>query len=340
MKIYDTYQGQDVHELTLENEKIQLRLIDFGARIVSCVLKENGADIVQGFDSLTGYLEGVRYMGTTVGRLCNRLGKGQFELNGETYQTPINNGPNTLHGGPFGFDRQIFEVEELSESHVVYHYFSKDLEEGFPGNLHLRITYRLLEDGFTFESEAVSDKDTLCSITNHAFFNMNGCDSDTAMNHLVQVSADQVGLSDGNGLTLSEAFDVEGTPFDFRHGAVVGEMLKHEAQNQQMINGHGIDHCFVLNGSGMKQAAVVEGDRAVMEVKTTMPCLHFYSGNFLKGDAVGKNGTAYQFRSAMCFEPEHYPNAIQYEKWEKPVLKKGEVQKHVTEYHFRAKGTL
>ncbi|MBE6107567.1 MAG: galactose mutarotase [Erysipelotrichaceae bacterium] len=337
MDLFDHYEGKAVHSLTLENEFLQLKLIDFGARIVSCVLKKNGADVVQGFDSLSGYLNGVRYMGTTVGRLCNRLGKGQFKLNGVQYQTPINNGPNTLHGGPNGFDHQIFEVLEHSESHVVYRYFSKHLEEGFPGNLELKITYRLLEDGFTFESEAVSDEDTLCSITNHAFFNMNGCDSETAMNHTVTVFADQVGCSDADGLTLEKAFDVEGTPFDFRKGAVVGEMLKHEAENQQMINGHGIDHCFVLNGKGLKRAAVVEGDKALMEVKTTMPCMHFYSGNFLKGDTAGKNGTAYQYRSAMCFEPEHYPNAIQYHNWEKPLLKKGEVQKHLTEYHFRTK---
>lgn len=337
MKIYDTYQGKPVHELTLENDKIQLRLIDFGARIVSCVLKENGADIVQGFDSLSGYLDGVRYMGTTVGRVCNRLEKGQFELNGVHYQTPVNNGPNTLHGGPNGFDRQIFDVVEVSDHHVVYHYLSKDMEEGFPGNLHLNITYRLLEDGFTFESEATADKDTLCSITNHAFFNMNGCLSETAMNHVVRVNAQRVGSSDGNGLTLKEAFEVENTPFDFRNGAVVGEMLKHDQENEQMINGHGIDHCFVIDGTGLRTAAVVEGDKAIMEVKTTMPCMHFYSGNFLKGNTTGKHGVAYQYRSSMCFEPEHYPNAINYESWEKPVVKQGEVQKHVTEYHFQTK---
>lgn len=337
MKYYDTYQGKEVHSLILENEKIQLKLIDFGARIVSCILKENGADIVQGFDSLDGYLKGVRYMGTTVGRLCNRLGKGHFELNGVEYHTPINNGPNTLHGGPNGFDRQIFDVVEHSDSHVVYHYFSKDLEEGFPGNLHLKITYRLLEDGFTFESEAVSDKDTLCSITNHAFFNMNGCDSDTAMNHKVMVHADYVGESDADGLTLKDAFDVTGTPFDFRNGAVVGDMIAQETENVQLQHGSGIDHCFVIRGTGLRTAAIVEGEKAVMEVKTTMPCLHFYSGNFLKGDTVGKHGTAYQHRSAICFEPEHYPNAIQYDAWEKPILRKEEIQRHVTEYHFCTK---
>ncbi len=340
MEVFDMFQGKEVHALTLENEFVQLKLIDFGARIVSCVLKENGADIVQGFDSLDGYLNKVRYMGTTVGRLCNRLGKGQFELNGTLYQTPVNNGPNTLHGGPNGFDRQIFDVIERSETHVVYRYLSAHLEEGFPGNLELKITYRLLKDGFTFESEACSDQDTLCSITNHAFFNLNGCDSETAMNHKVTVFADQVGLSDADGLTQKDAFDVEATPFDFRTGAVVGEMLKQETENEQMKNGHGIDHCFVLNGTGMKKAAVVEGDKAVMEVNTTMPCLHFYSGNFLKGDAAGKQGIVYPYRSAMCFEPEHYPNAIQYNGWEKPILKKGEVQKHCTEYHFCTKRSV
>ena len=334
MKKFDEYMGKEVHSIILSNEKMELELIDFGATLVRCILKENNTDVIQGFDCVDGYLRQERYMGATVGRVCNRIGKGQFVLNGVEYHTPINNGPNTLHGGPKGFDHQVFDVVEVSDTHAVFRYVSADGEEGFPGELTLTVTYRLMEDGFSFDTEAVSDKDTLCSITNHAFFNMNGCNSDTAMNHVLTLDVDQVGKSDSDGLTLNEAFDVTGTPFDFRNGAVIGENIKREDTDQQLQCGQGIDHCFVLNEGG---CAVMEGDAAIMKLVTTMPCLHIYSGNFQNGTACGKNGVYYQRRSSICFEPEYYPNAIQYETWEKPVLKAGEVQKHHTEYHFTAK---
>ena len=334
MKKFDEYNLKEVHSILLENDKIELELIDFGATLVRCVLKENNADVVQGFDCVDGYLRQERYMGATVGRVCNRIGKGQFVLNGIEYHTPVNNGPNTLHGGPRGFDHQLFEVLETSKEHAVFRYISQDGEEGFPGELTLIVTYRLLEDGFVFETEATSTQDTLCSITNHAFFNMNGCDSDTALNHRLVLDVDYVGESDKDGLTLKDAFDVTGTPFDFRNGAILKDMLQKESEDAQLKNGNGIDHCFILKPNAMIS---MEGTKALMRVETTLPCLHVYTGNFQNGTACGKQGIYYQRRSSICYEPEYYPNAIQYDTWEKPILKKGDVQKHCTKYHFTVK---
>lgn len=332
---FSTVFEQPVHRYTLENEKIKIVLTDFGARIISCVLKENNQDIMQGFDHPQGYVEDVRYMGAAIGRVANRIGKGHFTLNGTEYSLPINNNGNTLHGGLTGLDFKIFDAEETQDS-VVFRCHLNDGEDGFPGNMDVTVTYRLLEDGWAFDTEAISDQDTLCSITNHAFFNMNGQESETAMNHLVQIEADYFSPVDKEGLTLDEMKEVKGTPFDFTSPKLAGKEI--DAEDEDLACGSGYDHNFILKEEGLKKAVVVEGDAGIMTILTTLPCLQFYSSNFLGGTSKGKNGASYPYRSSLCFEPQYFPNAIQYSNHQKPILLKGEVQKHTTEYHYEAKG--
>lgn len=329
---FGIYKNQLTHLYTLENEHIKIILTDFGARIVSCILKKSQADIVQGFDDPLSYDEDVRYMGATIGRVANRIEKGRFEINGIQYESSCNNNGNCLHGGIDGFDLRIFEAEEV-ENKVIFTLISPDMDEGFPGELKLTVTYELLKDGFRYQTEAVSNQDTCCSITNHAFFNMNGQNSDTALDHWVKIYAEKFSAVDENGLTLPIIQSVENTPFDFRKPALVKERIVQE--NKDLQAGNGFDHNFILNGKGLKKAVWVKGKAGIMEIETTMPCIQFYSGNFLSGQSKGKQGAAYPARSALCFEPQYFPNSINYHCAEKPLLKKGEKMKHITDYHFK-----
>lgn len=331
-KMFGIYKGQSTHQFVLENDNVKIVLTDFGARIVSCFLKRSNADIVQGFDNPLSYENDVRYMGATVGRVANRIGKGQFEINGVQYHCPCNNNGNCLHGGIDGFDLRIFETKE-EENKVIFSLVSPDMDEGFPGKLKLTVTYELLEDGFSYQTEAISDQDTCCSITNHAFFNMNGQISDTALDHWVKINADKFSAVDENGLTLPVIKSVENTPFDFKEFGCVNDHIHQD--NEDLKAGNGFDHNFILNGTGLKKAVWVKGKVGVMEIETTMPCIQFYSGNFLNGQSKGKEGATYPTRSALCFEPQYFPNSINYNCAEKPLLKQGEKMKHRTDYHFK-----
>lgn len=329
---FGVYKNQHTHLFTLENDNIKIILSDFGARLVSCILKKSNADIVQGFDNPQGYDEDVRYMGATVGRVANRIEKGQFEINGIQYQCPCNNNGNCLHGGIDGFDLRVFEAKE-EENKVIFNLISPDMDEGFPGELKLTVTYELLEDGFCYQTEAISNQDTCCSITNHAFFNMNGQTSDTALDHLLQIHADKFSAVDKNGLTLPIIKSVKNTPFDFKEPTLVLDRIYQK--DEDLKAGNGFDHNFILNGTGLKKAVWVKGKAGIMEIETTMPCMQFYSGNFLAGNSRGKQGAAYPIRSALCFEPQYFPNAINTHCTEMPLLKKGEKMKHITNYHFK-----
>lgn len=330
-KDFDVFDGRIVSLFTLENNRVKIELCDHGARLISWWDKEKQVDIVQGFDSLEGYLNEVRYMGATVGRVANRIGKGTFQLNGQEYHLPINNKGNTLHGGLSGFDMKIFEARE-EKDRVIFHYISKDKEEGFPGNLDITVTYRLLKEGWGYDVEVLSDQDTLCSITNHTFFNLNGQNSDSAMNHLVKIEADEYAHIDQNGLTLPIIEAVQGTPFDFRQFKRVNQDI--ETSDLQIQWGNGYDHNFLIRGTGLRLAATVIGEASAMEIKTTLPCMHFYSANFLEGTACGKAKAAYPKRSSLCFETQYFPNAIQYDCAQKPILKANKRIKHTTEYRL------
>ena len=318
----------------LENEFIKLELLDYGARINSCIIKKLDVDVVLGYDNMKDILNCSAYIGATIGRVCNRIAKGKFTLNGIEYKLPINNNGNTLHGGVSSFDTKIFNVKSEGSNYIEFSYTSPDSEEGFPGNLTVNVIYRLLNDGWSYEVETTSDKDTICSITNHAYFNLEGHNSGLALDQYVQINADQYSHIDSNGLTLDKCENVSKTPFDF----LQAKLLKNDIDSKhiQLEYGCGYDHNFIIKGHGLREAARLISDKLEMQVNTTLPCMHFYSGNFL-GNTLGKNNTIYPNRSGLCFETQYYPNGINYDIDKAPILKKNETKKHITEFRYHIK---
>ena len=331
MKDFGSVSDNNYYLYKLENDKFILEVTDYGATLVSFILKDKNVDVVFGFDDVRGYAEDVPYMGASIGRVCNRIGKGKFILNNNEYILNINNGPNSLHGGNVGFDKKLWDIKK-EDNKLICTYFSKDNEEGYPGNLNVKVTYELLNDGFSYVYEGKSDKDTIFSMTNHAFFNFNGPNSNTVLDHKVKCYVDKVAKVDKDGLTLEETFDVSNTPFDFRDFKEIGKDIDEDFE--QLINGSGYDHHFIVEGNSFRKMATCKANGIVMDVYSDLPGFHMYTGNFLDGNAKGKNKGTFPRRSAVCFETQYYPNAINYSLEKKPILRKNEVKKHRTEFIF------
>lgn len=312
----------------LENEFLKAKLTDYGATLVSLVVKNCNIDVVLGFDDLNQYCNEGKYIGQTIGRVCNRIGKGRFELNNQTYITAINSGPNSLHGGRKGFDTKTFEATAINDGYR-FTYCSKDMEEGYPGDLCLQVDYLLKGQGLEVHFEATSTKDTVCSFTNHAFFNLKG--KGTITDHTVWIDADYIGEIDKDGLSLPQLMLVDNTPFDFRVPAILQDKI--QVAHPQLINGNGYDHNYVFNTKGYGLKASLSYDQLLMRVYTDYNHMHLYSGNYL-GNQIGKNQQNYESRCGICFETQHYPNAINYEQFEKPILRKGETYRKQTRFEF------
>lgn len=328
--LLETYGGQDYYLYTITKGNLEIAVTDYGATL--CSFKYKGMDIVQGFENVHGYVEDVKYMNATIGRVCNRIAKGKFELNGKTYSLAINNGPNTLHGGINGFDTKKWQAKE-DDDQLIFKYLSQDMEEGFPGNLAVEIIYKLEEDSLIYQYRAISDADTLVNICNHAFFNLNGAAADSILQDHLQIDADYIGMVDRDGLTGESLLDVNGTPFDFRKRKRIGADI--ETKHPQLINGNGYDHHFVIKGKGMRHFCTYDNGKLQLEVFSDLPGMHLYSGNYLDGHARGKQGNNYPRRSSICFETQYYPNAINLQKQIKPILKANELMEHTTRYMIK-----
>lgn len=324
--------GEKVSYYILENDNFRVKIIDFGATLVSFVVKDLDRDIVQGFIDPNSYIDDVEYMGASVGRNCNRIQDGKFVLNNEIYNLYINNGPNSLHGGKFGFNRKIFNVKQ--EENVLYcTYFSKDLEEGYPGNLKVLVKYILEDDGLVFEYSGISDKDTIFNMCNHAFFNLNGHEKNTCLDHLLKINSNYVGKIDSDGLSLDEVFEVSNTPFDFRSYKEIGRDINQD--DEQIKNGNGYDHHFMVDGIGYRKMLSCLADKISMDVYSDLPGFHLYTSNYLGGTSKGKDNANYPSRSSVCFESEYYPNSINYDKYIKPILRANEEMVHKTKFVVR-----
>jgi len=326
----------------------QAAVTNYGARLVSLLVHDKkGAliDVVDGYDSIGKYVnQKETYFGAIVGRYGNRIAKGKFKVNGKGYTLAINNAPNSLHGGTKGFGAVVWTGRQLTDSSVELTYLSKDGEEGYPGNLSVKVTYTLGADAngsaLKIDYEATTDKATVLNLTNHAYFNLNGQGSGTINNHLLQLNADTYTPVDSTLIPTGKIEPVAGTPFDFQTPTAIGSRI--DSSNIQIKYGKGYDHNFVLKagkGPGLNWAATVLGDQSgiVMQVATQEPGIQFYGGNFMTGVSPLKAGKKDDYRTAFCLETQHYPNSPNQPSFPTTELKPGKVYKTTTAYMFSVK---
>ncbi len=317
-------------------------ITNYGGRIVGLYVPGRGdslVDVVTGFKSVDDFVNSTEaYFGATIGRYGNRIGGASFTLDGKQYKLPANNGPNTLHGGLKGFHGVMWNGVQENDSTVELRYLSKDMEEGFPGNLTVKVTYTLTADnGLAISYEAQTDKKTVVNLTNHAFFNLNGEGSGPITDHVLQINADKYTPVDATLIPTGKLENVKGTPFDFTTPTAIGARI--EEKNEQLKNGLGYDHNYVLNGSGMKKAATITGDKSgiAMDVYTEEPGLQFYSGNFMAGKNTFKGGSKDAHRTAFCLETQHFPDSPNQPSFPSTTLSPGNTYKTKSLYKFSVK---
>ncbi|HDJ33225.1 MAG TPA: galactose mutarotase [Bacteroidetes bacterium] len=340
----ETFRGEidskPVELYTLTNKNgIRILLTNYGARIVSIYTPDregNWADITLGFSTAEEYPGEGLNLGCTVGRYANRIKGGQFELDGETYQLALNDGPNTLHGGVKGFDDQVWEGEQEGNS-VTFTYHSPHMEEGYPGNMDVWVTYTLTdEDELRIDYKATTDQATIVNLTNHAYFNLSGEGSGTILDHDMQIMADYITPVDSTLIPTGEFMPVEGTPFDFREPHPIGERI--DQNHPQLIYGLGYDHNFVLTrkGEGLELAVRVTDPETgrVLELLTTEPGVQFYCGNFMNGRHTGKAGKPYGYREGFCIEPQHFPDSPNQPDFPGTVLRPGDTYTQTSVFRF------
>ncbi len=338
-----TADGKQTDLYILQNHSgMKAAITNYGGRLVSLMVPgKNGTmtDVVVGFKSLQDFQNSTEsYFGATIGRFGNRIAKGKFSLDGKQYTLFTNNGANTLHGGKKGYQSVVWDAKQLNDSILELTYLSKDMEEGFPGNLNVKVTYSLTADNsFKCEYEATTDKKTIVNLTNHAFFNLNGEGSGSILDHTVQIYANKYTPVDSGLIPTGKLVAVAGTPFDFTKPATIGKRINDSSE--QLKNGKGYDHNFVLNGTkvnGLNHAATVTGDKSgiVMDVYTQEPGLQFYSGNFMQSKNTFKGGSKDDFRTAFAMETQHFPDAPNQPSFPSTVLKPGDVYKTTSLYKF------
>lgn len=337
-------QAVDLYTLTNANGA-EARISNYGGIIVSLTMPDkNGkmADVVLGYDKLEDYLKATPYFGALIGRYGNRIGDGKFTLEGKEYTlAKNNNGVAHLHGGKVGFDKKVWTATpKMTKSGptLTLTYLSQDGEEGYPGNLKVKVVYTLtrkneLKIAFT----ATTDKPTVVNLTNHSYFNLAGAGTGDVLKHQVTINSAKITPVDKNLIPTGKFMEVKGTPFDFTTPHAIGERIT--ADDEQLKLGGGYDHCFVVNQKTPDkltlQARVVEpASGRVLECLSTEPAVQFYSGNFLDGSNIGKGGKPYQKRYAFCLEPEHFPDSPNKPQFPSTELKPGETYKHTMIYRF------
>jgi len=352
--------GQPVELFTFRNANgIELKATNYGGIITSIVAPDRDGkpgDIVLGFDTLDGYLKDSPYFGALVGRYGNRIAKGRFTLDGKTYTLAVNNGPNHLHGGIKGFDKVIWTAEPLTgKNGVAFSRRSPDGEEGYPGNLDVRVTYELTDrNELVITYHATTDKATPVNLTNHSYFNLAGDGHGDILQQLLTIDADRYTPTDETQIPTGELAPVEGTPFDFRKPTAIGARI--DANDEQVRRGHGYDHNFVLRsasgGSASGGSASLSGERSAaaaprhaarlvdpssgrtLDVATTEPGVQFYSGNNLDGSAVGKSGHVYARRTSLCLETQHFPDSPNHPNFPTTILRPGDPFRSRTVFTF------
>ena len=334
--------GTPVERFTLTNAKgLELKAMSYGGIITSLRVPDRDGkldDIVLGFDSLEGYLKDHPFFGAIIGRYGNRIAKGQFTLDGKTYKLAVNNDVNHLHGGNKGFDKVLWTVEPVAGSNAIsFSRTSPDGEEGYPGNLRVRVTYTLTDNNeLTVEYRATTDKATPVNLTQHSYFNLAGHASGDILGHELMLNADRYTPVDDTLIPTGELAPVAGTPFDFRKPTAIGARINND--HPQLKAGKGYDHNWVLTrkGAGLQRAArVVEPKTGrTLEISTTEPGIQFYAGNFLDGTITGKGGAVYRHRTGFCLETQHYPDSPNQAKFPSTTLRPGAEYRTRTVFTF------
>jgi aldose 1-epimerase len=336
-----TIDGKQTHLYILKNKNgMEAAITNYGGHLISLLVPDKTGkltNVVVGFDDIDKYKKAMSaYYGATIGRYGNRIAKGHFVLDGKRYDLFINNKPNTLHGGEKGFNDVVWDAKQINDHTVELTYLSKDMEESYPGNLNCKVTYQLTDDNAVKISyEATTDKRTIVNLTNHSYFNLNGIGSGTILNHSVILKAANYLPVDSTSIPLGKIAPVTGTPFDFTKPAEIGSRINDN--NQQLKNGKGYDHNYVLDKHDLNTAiATVTGDKSgiKMEIFTEEPGLQFYSGNFMSGNNTMLGGGKDDKRTAFAMETQHYPDSPNQPQFPSTVLKPGEVYKTVTIYKF------
>lgn len=327
--------GEEIFCWTITGEGgIKAEIIDYGATLRSLYAPDkngNLTDVVLGYDTVEEYIKNDGYIGATVGRFANRICKGKFNLNGQEYTLATNDGPNHLHGGVVGYDKRIWDIKD-EDGKLACYIVSPDGEEGFPGKLEIKVTYSIENNGLAIHYEAVSDKDTIINLTNHAYFNLDG--EGLINDQYLMINADEFTPNDLDCLPTGEILSVKGTCADFTEYHTIGERADCDEVYVKPYNGYDIN--FVLNGNLPACAMYSEKSGILMTVETTEPGVQLYSGNGTS-DRNGKNGAKYGRRSALCLETQHYPDCINHHEWPSCVLKAGEKFDSKTVYAFSIK---
>ena len=336
-----------VYQFVLSNKNgMEISVINYGGIITSLKAKDrNGKyqDIVLGFNSLPPYEDENPYFGAIIGRYGNRIANGNFKLDGQPYKLDINNPPNHLHGGLKGFHKVVWNPKEIINDRNVsleLTYLSKHMEEGYPGNLDVKVAYTLNnKDELSVGYEAITDQKTIINLTQHSYFNLSGNFSNDILDHEIRINADAFLPVDETLIPTGEIRSVHGSPFDFRKSKLIGQDI--DTNNKQIEFGKGYDHCWVINNqsNGLRSVATAYHSESgrVLDVYSDLPGLQFYSGNFLDGTLKSKKVGYYELRSGFCLETQYYPDSPNQENFPSVILKPGEVYKSNTVFKFSVK---
>lgn len=331
-KFQKVINGKRTNLYTLKNKNnMEVCITNFGGRIVSILVPDKDGkmrDVVLGFDSIQNYISIPSDFGASIGRYANRINKGKFSIDKTEYQLPQNNFGHCLHGGPKGFQYQIYDAKKINNQELELTYLSKDGEQGFPGNLKCKVMMKLTDDNaIDIQYSAETDKATIVNMTNHSYFNLDGDPSAANSDYLLTINADNYTPVDSTFMTTGEILPVEGTEMDFRTPTTIGARINNY-NFDQLQNGNGYDHNWVLNTKGdiKRISATLKSSKTgiVLDVYTNEPGIQVYTGNFLDGTFSGKKGIVYKKRAAVCLETQKFPDSPNKPKWPSALLRPGE----------------
>ena len=341
---FGKHNGKEVYLFTLTNKEGNvIRLTNFGAKLIWIeVPDKNGKkdNITFGYDTFEETLKGDMSFGSVVGRYANRIAKGKFSVDGVEYSAPLNNGPNTLHGGPLGWHSVVWDAEPVKKSKypaVRFSYLSPDMEQGFPGNVQVEIVYTWTDSNeVVMDYKWSTDKKTIVNVTNHSYFNLHGAGNGDVLDHILTIKASAFTPVDSVMIPTGEIRAVAGTPFDFTTPHTIGERIGENYE--QLILGKGYDHNYVLDNKEEVDVVVYEPvSGRMLEVITDQPGMQLYTGNFLNGTQKGHGGKIFKFRSGMCLESGHFPDSPNKPDFPSTIAEPGQTYKTTTIYRFSVK---